>query len=154
MERHQKFVGRSEDLKGFTYDVTTLKGGVAYTCTTKEIARYVGKKYTTIGSYIRTAILTLNLAAPTRPTASIAVGTPPTIDVVNAEIFKEKIRMYVKIESAVETTTNSMYDLIWGQCSETLRSRLRRHDDYAIYSPDADSIALLTGILGQDDWFP
>jgi hypothetical protein len=43
----EKFVGRSEDLKGFTYDVITSKGGVAYTRTTEEIARYVGKKYTT-----------------------------------------------------------------------------------------------------------
>jgi hypothetical protein len=68
---------------------------------------------------------------------------------VDAEIFKEKIRMYVKIESAVETTMKSMYDLIWGQCSETLRSRLRGHDDYAIYSPGADSIALLKGIRAE-----
>jgi hypothetical protein len=40
----EKFVGRSEDLKGFIYDVTISKGGVAYTKTTEEIARYVGEK--------------------------------------------------------------------------------------------------------------
>jgi hypothetical protein len=27
----EKFVGRSDDLKGFTYDVVNTKGGVAYT---------------------------------------------------------------------------------------------------------------------------
>jgi hypothetical protein len=43
----EKFVGCCDDLKGFIYDVMTSKGGVAYTRTTKEIARYVGKKYTT-----------------------------------------------------------------------------------------------------------
>jgi hypothetical protein len=64
----EKFVGRSEDLKGFTYDVITSKGGVACTRTTEEIARYVSKKYTTTGAYIRTAILTLNLPATIRPT--------------------------------------------------------------------------------------
>ena len=65
----EKFVGRSEDLKGFIYDIAQSKGGVAYTRTTEEIARYVGETYTTTGSYIRTAILTLNLPAPARPTA-------------------------------------------------------------------------------------
>ncbi len=39
----EKFVGRSEDLKGYIYDVTTSKGGVAYTRTTEEVARYVGE---------------------------------------------------------------------------------------------------------------
>jgi hypothetical protein len=145
----EKFVGRSEDLKGFTYDVITSKGGVAYTRTTKEIARYVGEKYTTTGSYIRTAVLTLNLPAPIRQTAPVAVGTPPTVNVVDQEIFKEKVRMYVKIESAVETTMKSLYDLIWGQCSKTLRSRLRGHSDFATYSPNADSIALLKGIRAE-----
>ena len=43
----------------------------------------------------------------------------------------------------------SLYDLIWGQCSEALRSRLRGHDDFASYSPDADSIALLKGIRAE-----
>ena len=145
----EKFVGRSEDLKGFIYDVTNSKGGVAYTRTTEEIARYVGEKYTTTGSYIRTGILTLNVPRPIRPSPPIATGDPATVDVVDQEIFKEKVRMYVKIESAVETTMKSLYDLIWGQCSESLRSRLRGHDDYALYSPDADSIALLKGIRAE-----
>ena len=39
----EKFMGRSDDLQGFIYDVTTSKGGVAYTRTTEEIARHVGE---------------------------------------------------------------------------------------------------------------
>jgi hypothetical protein len=46
----ENFVGRSEDLKGFTYDVVNTKGGAAYTRTTKEVARHVREKYTTTGS--------------------------------------------------------------------------------------------------------
>jgi hypothetical protein len=74
---------RSEDLKGFIYDVTTSKGGVAYTRTTEEITRYVGEIYTAIGSYIRTAILTLNVQTPTRPTAPAATGDPAVINPVD-----------------------------------------------------------------------
>jgi hypothetical protein len=51
--------------------------------TTKEIARYVGKKYTTTGAYIGMAILTLSLPVPIRPTAPVTVGTLPTVDIVD-----------------------------------------------------------------------
>jgi hypothetical protein len=145
----EKFEGRSDDLKGFTYDVASSKGGVAYMRTTEEIARYVGEKYTTIGSFIRKAILTLNVPAPARPVAPVATGTPPVVDSVDQEIFKEKIRMYVKIEASIETTMKSLYDLLWGQCSETIRSRLRGHDDYTAYSVNADSMALLKAIRAE-----
>jgi hypothetical protein len=94
------------------YDVVFAKGGVAYTRTTEEIARDVGEKYTTTGSYIRTGILTLVIPAPTRPGAPVATGTPAVVDGVDQEIFKEKIRMHVKIESSIETTMESLYDLI------------------------------------------
>jgi hypothetical protein len=41
------------------------------------------------------------------------------------------------------------YDLIWGQCSESLRSRLRGHDGFTTYSTSADSLALLKRFLQQ-----
>jgi hypothetical protein len=146
----EKFLGRSDDLKGFIYDISNTKGGVAYTRTTEEIARYVGEKYTTTGSFIRTAILTLNVPAPTRPTAPTGDDAdPPVIDPVDQEIFREEIRIFVKTKAAIESTMKSLYDLIWGQCSESLRSRLRGYDDYANYSTNADSLALLKGIRAE-----
>jgi hypothetical protein len=143
----EKFIGRSEDLKGFTYDVVNTKGGVAYTRTTDEIARHVGEKYTVTGSYIRTAILTLSVPAPPRPLAPTAVAG--VINPVDQEIFKEKIQMYVKTKAGIKTAMKSLYDLIWGQCSESIRSRLRGYDDYTAYSANADSMALLKGIRAE-----
>jgi hypothetical protein len=61
---------------------------------------------------------------PTRPTAAAAPGDPAIINPVDQDIFKEEIRMYVKTRATIETTMKSLYDLIWGQCSESLRSRL------------------------------
>jgi hypothetical protein len=116
----EKFEGRSEDLKGFTYNVANTKGGVPYTRITEEITRYIGEKHTVTATYIRTAVLTLIVPAPPRPTAPIATGTPPVVDPVDQEIFKEKIRMYVKTEAGIETAMKSLYDLIWGQCSESI----------------------------------
>jgi hypothetical protein len=147
----EKFAGRSDDLQGFIYNVSSSRGGVAYTRrTTEEIVRHVGGEYTSVDPYIRTAILTLNVPVPTRPTAPPAIGDPPTVDAVEQEIFREKIRMYVKTEAAIETAMKSLYDLIWGQCTESLHSRLRGSNDaFTTYSTTADSITLLKSIRAE-----
>jgi hypothetical protein len=109
----------------------------------------VGEKYTTTGTFVRTAILTLVVPVPTRPTAPVATGSPATIDPVDGEIFREEICMYVKMRAAIGSAMKSLYDLIWGQCSESLRSRLRGFDDYPKYSQNADSLTLLKGIRAE-----
>jgi hypothetical protein len=144
-----KFVGRSDDLKGFIYDVTNIKGGVVYARTTDEIARYVGEKYTTTGSFIRTAILTLSVPDQPRPTAPTGIGNPPVVDSVDQEIFREEVRMFVKTKAAITSTMKSLYDLIWGQCSDSLRSRLRGNSDFVTYSAAANSLALLMAIRAE-----
>ena len=121
----EKFVGQSDDLKGFIYDVTNSKGGVAYDRTTEEIVWYVNKKYMSTGSYIRTAVLTLNVPTPDGSTPPVATSTIVVVNAINQEIFKGRIRMYVKIADAVvNTAMKSLYDLIWGQCNKVLCSRL------------------------------
>jgi hypothetical protein len=145
----EKFTARSDDLQGYIYDVTSSRGGVVYKRTTEEIARHVEEKYTNVGAYIRTTIMTLDVPAPTRPTIPIAVGEPPAIDAVEIEIFKEKIRMYVKTEAAIEVAMRSLYDLIWGQCAESLRLRLRGDDQFITYSTTADSLTLLKSIQAK-----
>jgi hypothetical protein len=88
--------------------------------------------------------------APTRPTAPPAIGEPPTtVDPVEQEIFREKIHIYVKTEAAIETVMKSFYGLIWGQCTESLRSRLRGNDVFTTYSTTADSITLLKSIRAE-----
>ncbi len=57
--------------------------------------------------------------------------------------------MYVKTEAGIETAMKSLYDLIWGQCSESLRSRLRGYDDFHAYSVNADSMALLKSVRAE-----
>jgi hypothetical protein len=145
----EKFVGRCDDLTGFIYDVVTSKGGVAYTRTTEEIARYVGEKYSTTGHAIRTAILTLKVPVPQRPVAPVADATTKTIDPTDAEIFKQEVRMYVQMRAAITSAMKSLYDLLWGQCSESLRSRLRSFEDYPTYSQNGDSLTLLKGIRAE-----
>jgi hypothetical protein len=145
----EKFLGLPEDLEGFIYDISNTKGGVAYTRTTEEIARYIGEKYISFGSVIRAVVLTIVVATPTRPTALAADITTGNIDYVDTEIFCKGIRMFVKTRAAIESAVKSLYNLIWGQCSESLRSRRQGYDNYTTYSTEADSTSLLKGIHAE-----
>jgi hypothetical protein len=95
--------------------------------------------------------MTLKIPAQIRPVAPTGTSdsTVITVDEVDKEIFKEKIRIYVKTEAAIETAMKSLYDLIWGQCTESLRSRLRGDDHFTSYSTNADSLALLKAIRSE-----
>ena len=55
------FKGRCNELDGFTYTVTTSKGGLEFSKTTEEIARYAGEKYTSIGMYVKNRIMAISL---------------------------------------------------------------------------------------------
>ena len=50
------------------------------------------------------------------------------------------------MEAIAQTGLKSVYDLIWGQCSNKLRSRLRGHTNLTTFSTNRDSILLLTTI--------
>jgi hypothetical protein len=149
----ETFVGRSDDLKGFICDVAHNKGGVASTRTTEEIARHVGEKYTAAGSFIQTAGLTLSMPVQRKPSAPVGTGTAPIVHDIDKETFKEETRMFVKTKASIESRMKSLCDLIWGQCSESLRSRLRGCNDCATCSTDADSLALLKGIRAEKTGF-
>mmetsp|Transcript_6154 Transcript_6154/g.8899 ORF Transcript_6154/g.8899 Transcript_6154/m.8899 type:complete len:160 (-) Transcript_6154:953-1432(-) len=53
------------------------------------------------------------------------------------------------MDAAIVSTLKSIYDLIWGQCSETLCSRLQGTEDFKEYSANASTIALLKATMAQ-----
>jgi transcription elongation factor len=97
----EKFTGRSDDLEGYVYTLVSSKGGVQFTRTTEEVARYAGEKYSIVGAYVRTAILTMTEQVPMRPTAPTPQGTPPAVDPVDQAIFSEEIRQFVRNKAAI-----------------------------------------------------
>jgi hypothetical protein len=84
----------------------------------RRLPNALAKKHTTVGSFIRTAILTLSTPTQPRPTAPIGIGTPPVVNDIDKETFKEEIRVFVKTKASIESTMKSLCDLIWGQCSK------------------------------------
>ncbi len=160
----EKLQGRSKDLEGYTYTITANKGGIQFTRTTDEIARYAGEKYHVIGAYVRMAVLTMTVQTPTRPSivpgtatpAVAAVGGAPAVqavaaapDPIDQAIFNEEIRQYVKEKAAIVAAMKALYSVVWGQCSETLRSKLKGNADFTTISTNADSLELLKAIRSE-----
>jgi hypothetical protein len=126
-----------------------IKGGYSFPRTTEEVARYAGEKYSVVGAYVRTAILTMTQQVPVRPTAPAPQGTPPVVDAVDQAIFNEEIRQFVRNKAAIIAAMKAIYSVIWGQCSEGLRSKLKSKSSYNGTSADANSLALLKEIRSE-----
>ena len=148
------FEGRTEDLKGFVFDVCAGNGGLKYTKTRNELARYAGTFNKDVGPYIREAIMTLNVPTIERPRAPVptvpgdGTGTV-SIDPVDQAIFNEKIKNYVRKEELLVSVMKGFYDIVWGQVTDTLRGRLKGWEDYEKFSSSSDTIRLLTVIKSE-----
>ena len=85
----------------------------------------------------------LTVPSPPRLTA------PTEDDMVENKVFKEEVRMYVKKNHAIALAMKSLYDLVWGQFSKTMISRIIGVDNYATMPANADSIQLLIMIQAE-----
>jgi hypothetical protein len=71
------------------------------------------------------------------------------VDAVDQAIFNEEIRQFVKEKAGILAAMKGLHSVIWGQCSETLRSRLKSNSDHASISATADSLELLKAIRAE-----
>jgi hypothetical protein len=138
--RPAKFEGRCDDLKSHVYDYGEHRSADLFIVTTKEIANHVGRTYK-CGGDLAEAII--NLEAPTK--------TQP-VDPVNPDnkvIMKKWEREYDEYRKWNVTMTESiktLYNLVWGQCSETMQQKLESLDDYTDIRAESDGIGLLLAI--------
>jgi hypothetical protein len=86
---------------------------------------------------------------PVRPTAPAPQGTPPVVDPVDQAICNEDIRQFVRNKAAIIAAMKAICSVIWGQCSEGLRSKLKSNSSYNGTSADANSLALLKEIRSE-----
>jgi hypothetical protein len=87
---------------------------------------------------------------PIRPTAPAPTGTPATVlDAVNQAIFSKEIRQFEKDKATIVAAMKALYSVDWGQCSKTLRSKLKGDVNFNTKSADADSLFLLKAVRAE-----
>ena len=113
----QRFDGATEDLKGEIFDLVGSRSADLFIKTKKAVANYVGRTYQHSGD-IRRAIETLTLPTIPMPTAPVA----DPMAVLLAAIFSEQVKEYVKQTSRLQENIKRLWALVWGQCSDTIRT--------------------------------
>jgi hypothetical protein len=135
-----KFEGRCDELKGHIYDHGESKYTDQFSNTTKEIISYVGRTYK-YGGDISTAIDTLeipDLEVPERP------DDPD--DRFEMDIWKTEYIEYRKSKKVLDENVKSLYHLVWGQCSDSMQSKIKSTDDYDEIKRELNGIRLLISI--------
>ena len=107
----------------------------------KAVANYVGRTYQHSRD-IRRAIETLTLPTIPLPTAPVADPMPPLL----GAIFSEQVKEYVKQTSRLQENIKCLWALVWGQCSDTIRTRLQALDTYNDMHTASDGLLLLVAI--------
>ena len=130
-----------EELKGHIFDLVGARSADLFIKSKKAVANYVGRTYQHSGD-IQCAIKTLTLPTIPLPTAPIADPMPPLL----AAIFSEQVKEYVKQTSRLQENIKRLWALVWGQCSNTIWTRLQALDTYDDMHTVSDGLRLLVAI--------
>ena len=133
------FEGREEKLTVHIYNLSS-KQADQYIKTTKEIAEYIGRTYK-YGDDTKRAVLTLTALTFNEPTYPGDSATKPLL-----KIWEKEIDEHMKIKNNYAQNMKSAYNLIWGQCSDALRTKLEAISTHEKIASDANCIGLLLNI--------
>ena len=136
-----RFDGATEELKGQIFDLVGARSADLFIKSKKALANYIGRTYQHSGDICR-AIETLSLPIIPTPTAPVGDRIPP----LAAAIFGEQVKEYVKQHSRLHENIKRLWALVWGQCSDTIRTRLQSLETYEDMRAASDGLQLLIAI--------
>ena len=123
-------------MKGFIFDFTGSKNPDQYIKTTKQLVTYFGSNSKHYPSDFCEAITELQLDDPQVPNQP--AGAPNQFEI---EIWKTDYKEYREKLQAYTNFRSKLYNIVIGQCTEAMKTRLKSHADYE--AANQDGIALL-----------
>ena len=120
-----RFQGREPTLTGHIYDLTSVKSCEHYLKTTKEITNMIRRKCTKHTAVFVQVVENLDLSMPTAP------ADPPIGDSLVLERWKIQIKHYEDQWDTNRDFLANLYNLVIGQCTETLEDKIKSHGDFA-----------------------
>ena len=113
-----RFEGREPALKGFIYDLSSIKSPDHYLRTTKEIANHVGHMFKKNTAAFVEAIEDFSLTLLTEPEA------PEDANAIAIERWKLALKRYDEQTEAYQDYLANSYSLVLGRCTETLEDKI------------------------------
>jgi hypothetical protein len=135
--RQAKFEGQCEDLKGHIYDCSDYRQADIFVRTTEEIITYVGRTYK-YGDDVKRALTEMKI-----PTISYPEDPGSDASRTELKIWEKRMDECMKREAHLENNLKSAYHLIWGQCSDDMRMKLKGRNGYSNAEKSSNPIQLL-----------
>ena len=135
-----KFKGNSTALEGYIFDCSDSKQADKFITAIKQILEHVSTEYK-YGGNIRSSI-----DNSTRFAIPLPVVTDDTANALTRSITTKKIDLYVKRDGILNENLQKAYSLIFGQCTELLKSNLKSSVNWGAMSSTYDIFALVEAI--------
>ena len=139
----KKFDGRCDDLKGYIYDCTGNQQADMFIKTCQQVPEYAGKSFKNYPGDMLTVVKKL-----VKPTFSLPVDLSALASESEKELWKIEINAYHKRKVALAENIRRLFSLAIGQCTETLRAKLKGLDTFEDIDTRADGLDLLLAIKG------
>ena len=127
--------------------MTTARDSDRYLRTLNEIARYAGATLRHGGDIQRTIEESkiFRIPMPSRPTPVDEDSNEEEILVheFETDVYQEKVKNFVKRKSTLQDNMSKMYSLLWGQCSEPMRAKVKAMLTFEVVKEQMDMIGLL-----------
>jgi hypothetical protein len=140
VQRQVKFEGKCEKLKGYIYDCTDVHQSDMFMKTTKEIDEFVGSTYKQ-GGDICQAVEGLSL-----PNLQEPPDPPDDATKTQLRMWEKKVDEFVKRQLQLEENIQTLYSLVWGQCTDIMHQKIEALDVFTNMSEDKDGLELLRAI--------
>jgi hypothetical protein len=131
--KQPKFVGKNEDLvRGHVYDCSDARQSDIFMKTTKEVSEYVGSNFK-YGSDVSLAIENLAMTTLVEPADPADNATKTQI-----RMWEKKVDEFVKRKTYLEENLKTVYSLVWGQCTNVMRQKVKATKDFKTLPDDRD----------------
>ena len=141
--QQQKFEGRCDSLKGFTFDCSDGRQADKYVTTMRKVAEFVGRTYA-YGGDIRTTIENEQIYIVPRPKDIKGKGASD----MDRRILDKQVDEYVKRDAKLKENCSGVFSLLLGQCTDHMRAKLEALDEYEEMKRDFDLVKLIKSIKG------
>lgn len=148
--RPEKFLGGKEELDGNHFDCTGYGQSDRFVKTVQKIADYIGQEYK-CGGISRTEVMAQKVTIiplPTRPRGTtttdvnnVVTTTPPDVlDISDYQSAKKTVDYQIMHQLE---NRQKLFSLVWQQCTESMRAKIKAHREYTVIEQDLNGIDLL-----------
>jgi hypothetical protein len=130
----------NEDLRGHVYNCSDARQSDIFMKTTKEVSEYVGSNFK-YGSDFSLAIENLAVTTLVEPADSADNATKTQI-----RMWEKKVDEFLKHDTYLEENLKTVHSLVWGQCTEVMRQKVKATKYFKTLSANRDGLGLLKTI--------